>query len=43
MPGNKRISANSAVADSPATFTKLTQPTSLQTRALELADTITIK
>jgi transposase len=31
------------VADSPATFTKLTQPTPLQARALELADTITIQ
>ena len=29
------------VADSPATFTKLTQPTPLQARALELANTIT--
>jgi hypothetical protein len=28
------------VADSPATFTKLTQPTPLQARALQLADTI---
>src|SRR5215211_4864735 len=31
------------VADSPATFTKLTKPTPLQTRALELADTIAIE
>jgi hypothetical protein len=31
------------VADSPATFTKLTRPTPLQTRALELADAITIR
>ena len=31
------------VADSPATFTKLTKPTPLQTRALELADTIAIQ
>jgi transposase len=31
------------VADSAATFTKLTQPTPLQARALELAGTITIK
>jgi hypothetical protein len=31
------------VGDSPATFTKLTQPTPLQARALELADTITIQ
>jgi hypothetical protein len=31
------------VADSPATFTKLTQPTPLQARALQLADTITIQ
>jgi hypothetical protein len=31
------------VADSPATFTKLTKPTPLQARALELADTITIQ
>jgi hypothetical protein len=30
------------VADSPATFTKLTEPTPLQIRALELTDTITI-
>lgn len=30
------------VTDSPATFTKTTQPTPLQARALELADTITI-
>lgn len=30
------------VTDSPATFTKLTRPTPLQARALELADTITI-
>jgi DDE family transposase len=30
------------VADSPATFTKLTKPTPLQARALELADTIAI-
>jgi hypothetical protein len=31
------------VADSPATFTKLTRPTPLQTRALELAATIAIQ
>ena len=31
------------VGDSPATFTKLTQPTPLQARALELVDTITIQ
>jgi hypothetical protein len=31
------------VADSPATFTKLTKPTALQHRALELANTITIQ
>jgi hypothetical protein len=31
------------VADSPATFTKLSRPTPLQARALELADTITIQ
>jgi hypothetical protein len=31
------------VGDSPATLTKLTQPTPLQARALELADTITIQ
>jgi transposase len=31
------------VAASPATFTKLTRPTPLQARALELADTITIQ
>jgi transposase len=31
------------VADSPATFTKLTNPTPLQARALELADTIAIE
>jgi hypothetical protein len=31
------------VGDSPATFTKLTEPTRLQARALELADTITIQ
>lgn len=31
------------VADSPATFTKLTRPTPLQARALELADSITIE
>jgi transposase len=31
------------VGDSPATFTKLTEPTTLQARALELADTITIQ
>jgi hypothetical protein len=29
------------VANAPATFTKLTKPTALQTRALELADSIT--
>jgi hypothetical protein len=31
------------VGDSPATFTKLTQPTPLQARALKLADTIAIQ
>jgi len=31
------------VADTPATFTKLTRPTPLQARALELADTIAIE
>src|SRR5215218_7998024 len=31
------------VADTPATFTKLTRPTPLQSRALELADTIAIE
>ena len=31
------------IADSPATFTKLAKPTPLQARALELADSITIK
>jgi hypothetical protein len=31
------------VADTPATFTKLTKPTPLQARALQLADTITIQ
>jgi transposase len=31
------------VADSPASFTKLTQPTPLQRRALELLDTITVQ
>ena len=31
------------VAGSPATFTKITKATPLQTRALELADTIAIE